>query len=35
MFPELEEVRELIEQWVEEYYTRRLHKALGNLTSFE
>jgi putative transposase len=35
LFLELEEVRELTEQWVEEYNTRRPHEALGNLTPSE
>lgn len=35
LFLELEEVRELIEQWVEEYNTRRPHEALDNLTLSE
>lgn len=35
LFIELEEVRELTEQWMEEYNTRRPHEALGNLTPKE
>lgn len=35
LFLELEEVRELMEQWMEEYNTRRPHEALGNLTPSE
>ncbi|MFT2010948.1 IS3 family transposase [Pontibacter sp. 13R65] len=35
LFLELEEVRELTEQWMEEYNTRRPHEALGNLTPSE
>nr|WP_229802253.1 IS3 family transposase [Pontibacter akesuensis] len=35
LFLEMEEVRELTEQWVEEYNTKRPHEALGNLTPSE
>jgi len=32
LFFDLEEVRQLTGQWIEEYNTKRLHEALGNLT---
>ena len=35
LFFDLEEVRQLTEQWMEEYNTRRPHEALGNLTPSE
>ncbi len=35
LFLGLEEARELTEQWMEEYNTRRPHEALGNLTPKE
>lgn len=35
LFFDLEQVRELTTQWMEEYNTRRPHEALGNLTPSE
>ena len=35
LFFELDQVRRLTEEWMEEYNTRRPHESLGNLTPYE